>query len=566
MQTFRYSATGSSARWFLSVILLLSFVLAILTNADAASARDYTDTLPDADYAQPNALLMANGEVLAIGQQKAATYNFTTTRWSATAAPPLVLTDDSRLVNLANGTVLLTGGANYNYLVAASGFPYVGLPSVEAMTYDPHTGTWTKQAKMHEQHRQHSMNALADGRVLVAGGRTRALSPNGAEFTVANTEIYDPATNGWAGAAPMHQPRYDHQAVLLPDGRVLVAGGSYAETKGTVVTVTTLNSAEIYNPQSDTWETIAPMATPRVGYSLTILLDGTVLAVGGAGSALTSAERYDPDQQRWLPTSNLSVGVRNHTATCLANGNVVLAGGYNSPEGSASESATVQQYDTASSSFVAGKPLNIRRANHAAVLINEQLLLVGGKNAAGNAEIIDFKAPTAQCFYETGYCVNEQFLLYWQNHGQLPINGYPLSQPFPEQLPDGKRYLVQYFERVRMEYHPEAADPFFRVQLGQFGRTLHPADPAVAEMPGQAFFNNTGHNVPADFFAYWNTHGGLLQFGFPISEVFKETLEDGRQYEVQYFERARFERHPESADPQYQVLLGQFGRRILAGR
>jgi hypothetical protein len=117
-----------------------------------------------------------------------------------------------------------------------------------------------------------------------------------------------------------------------------------------------------------------------------------------------------------------------------------------------------------------------------------------------------------------------------------------------------------------MEYHPEAADPFFRVQLGQFGRTLHPADPAVAEMPGQAFFNNTGHNVPADFFAYWNTHGGLLQFGFPISEVFKETLEDGRQYEVQYFERARFERHPESADPQYQVLLGQFGRRILAGR
>jgi hypothetical protein len=66
------------------------------------------------------------------------------------------------------------------------------------------------------------------------------------------------------------------------------------------------------------------------------------------------------------------------------------------------------------------------------------------------------------------------------------------------------------------------------------------------------------------FLAYWNTHGGLAQFGYPLSEEFSEQLEDGQTYTVQYFERARFEWHPENADPQYQVLLGQFGRRVLA--
>ncbi len=122
---------------------------------------------------------------------------------------------------------------------------------------------------------------------------------------------------------------------------------------------------------------------------------------------------------------------------------------------------------------------------------------------------------------------------------------------------------MQYFERVRLEFHPENADPRYQALLGQFGRRLHPADPPVAPQPGATFFPETGHNVPPDFLAFWRAHGGLPQFGFPFSEVFRETLEDGREYEVQYFERARFERHPENAPPN-DVLLGQFGRRILA--
>ena len=171
---------------------------------------------------------------------------------------------------------------------------------------------------------------------------------------------------------------------------------------------------------------------------------------------------------------------------------------------------------------------------------------------------------TGRLFPETGKCVNEPFLSYWNAHGQLPINGYPISDQFSEKLEDGKTYTVQYFERVRMELHPENSPPY-NVLLGQFGRLIHPADPPAAPKSGATYFKETGHNLSGSFLTYWQANGGLAQFGYPISEEFSEKLEDGKTYVVQYFERARFEHHPENQPP-YDVLLGQFGRRILGNR
>jgi hypothetical protein len=176
---------------------------------------------------------------------------------------------------------------------------------------------------------------------------------------------------------------------------------------------------------------------------------------------------------------------------------------------------------------------------------------------------ISTPAPcTGRLFPETGKCVNEPFLSYWNAHGQLPINGYPISDQFTQTLEDGKPYTVQYFERVRMELHPENQPPY-DVLLGQFGRKIHPADPQVPAKPGAAYFAQTGHNLAGNFLTYWSANGGLPQFGYPISEEFTEKLEDGKPYVVQYFERARFEHHPENKPP-YDMLLGQFGRQILA--
>src|SRR5207302_4517375 len=164
-----------------------------------------------------------------------------------------------------------------------------------------------------------------------------------------------------------------------------------------------------------------------------------------------------------------------------------------------------------------------------------------------------------------GRCVPERFYAYWQQHGGLALNGYPLSDPFTEALEDGKQYTVQYFERVRMEHHPENAPPY-DVLLGQFGRVMYPVDPqypeaiAAAPLPGAVFFGASGHNLGGQFLAYWEANGGLAQFGYPLSEELRERLEDGKDYRVQYFERARLELHPENPAP-YDVLLGPFGRR-----
>jgi hypothetical protein len=184
-------------------------------------------------------------------------------------------------------------------------------------------------------------------------------------------------------------------------------------------------------------------------------------------------------------------------------------------------------------------------------------------------QVVDSLAPVGadgafapQCFPETGQCATGRFFAYWLAHGGLAINGYPLGDELDQQLEDGNTYRVQYFERTRLELHPENPPPY-DVLLGQFGRRLHPADPPVAPRDGAAFFAATGHTVAPDLLAYWQAHGGLAQFGYPLSEEFRERLEDGQTYTVQYFERARFERHPESPPPD-DILLGQFGRRILA--
>ena len=170
--------------------------------------------------------------------------------------------------------------------------------------------------------------------------------------------------------------------------------------------------------------------------------------------------------------------------------------------------------------------------------------------------------PAEECFAETGRCVAGRFLDRWRATGGATINGFPLTGEFTQALEDGKGYRVQYFERVRLEYHPENLATY-DVLLGQFGRRIRPAEPPVAPDPNAPqYFPETGHNLSGLFYNYWREYG-LAQFGYPIGEEFTETLEDGKAYRVQYFERARLEYHPENPYP-YRILLGQFGRRILA--
>jgi hypothetical protein len=133
---------------------------------------------------------------------------------------------------------------------------------------------------------------------------------------------------------------------------------------------------------------------------------------------------------------------------------------------------------------------------------------------------------------------------------------------------------VQYFERARLEYHPELAGTPYEVLLGHLGRwamerrgLAPPAPELQSRSSDSLFFPETGRTLSSGFRAYWEANGGLTQFGLPLTDEFGElNPEDGRTYTVQYFERARFEYHPEHAGTPYEVLLGHLGRQVLRER
>lgn len=163
---------------------------------------------------------------------------------------------------------------------------------------------------------------------------------------------------------------------------------------------------------------------------------------------------------------------------------------------------------------------------------------------------------TGSLYFEpTGQYLEGQFLNYWQTHGGLPVFGYPLTTAFRE-----NGYLTQYFERARFELHPEHAGTPFEVLLGQLGTerlALEEDDITVSPLPPDAvFFPETGFSVNPTFLNYWQSHGGLSQFGYPISQQY---LDPQTNLIVQYFERARFELHPEHKGTPYEVLLTLLG-------
>jgi dienelactone hydrolase len=164
-----------------------------------------------------------------------------------------------------------------------------------------------------------------------------------------------------------------------------------------------------------------------------------------------------------------------------------------------------------------------------------------------------------KCFAETGRCMHGVFLGYWQSHGGVAAFGYPITD---ELLENGR--TVQYAERARFEFHSENRDTPSEVLLSLLGDELAAGrtDPAFqrAGSRGGIYFEQTGHNLPEPFNAYWQANGGLAVFGYPVSEAFAEkSATDGNVYIVQYFERNRLEYHPEAKGTSAQIQRGLLG-------
>lgn len=195
------------------------------------------------------------------------------------------------------------------------------------------------------------------------------------------------------------------------------------------------------------------------------------------------------------------------------------------------------------------------------ILILIMLFLISGMLPTAPA-LANTAAGTPVFFPETGHTLAYSFREFYDRQGGLAVIGLPLTEVFME---EGRP--VQYFERARLEWHGELALTMAGL-LGRWASEGRAAEPAFARVvsasAGDAYFPETGHSLGGAFRSFWLNNGGLATFGYPISEPFAETNpEDGQSYSVQYFERARFEYHPENS-VRYRVLLGHLGRQYLA--
>jgi hypothetical protein len=184
-----------------------------------------------------------------------------------------------------------------------------------------------------------------------------------------------------------------------------------------------------------------------------------------------------------------------------------------------------------------------------------------------------------RCFTETNQCMDGRIAEFWEQNGGLAVFGFPIG-PLEQLTVDGKTFTVQRFERNRLELHPENKRPYDVLlgrlgadRLGQQGRDWF-GFAKSGDTGGCRVFAETGHSVCGPILKAWRANGlqidgkksvseaeSLALFGMPLSGLMTETLSDGKQYQVQWFERARFELHPENAAP-YDVLLGLLGSEV----
>jgi N-acetylneuraminic acid mutarotase len=228
------------------------------------------------------ATLLPDGKVLVVGgyngngiPNDAELYDPETATWSVTGSRHVADFDHTATL-LRNGSVLAVGGNR-------------------AELYDPHTGTWNNTASSRVARRKHTATLLADGRVLVASGEA------GVSHTQTNSaEVYNPDTSTWSDAGTLSFSRWNHTATLLPSGKVLIVGG--LNIVGRVGSI--LSRDELFDPETMTWSSLSSINAARTEHTATLLPNGKVMVAGGYNqdTILSSAEIYDPDSPVPIPT------------------------------------------------------------------------------------------------------------------------------------------------------------------------------------------------------------------------------------------------------------------------
>lgn len=265
--------------------------------------------------------------------------------------------------------------------------------TVTAMAYT----AWTTLPSMGQPRYAHTATLLPDGKVLIAGGAGTTVDAP----ATATAEIFNPATGTFTPTGSMTTIRAFHTAVLLPNGKVLISGGGInGFNPGTK------KSQELFDPATGTFTATGDMVSARSSHASVLLPSGKVLHVGAAS---TSAELYDPatgqcaatgamSQARWREWTN---------AVLLTSGKVLVVGG-TEVSGIPNPTHIAELYDPAAGTFTNSGALQANRAlfqvqalpDGKAVVLNGSIYVGSSGTSSKTAEIWD--PATGQFTTSTG--------------------------------------------------------------------------------------------------------------------------------------------------------------------
>jgi large repetitive protein len=283
---------------------------------------------------------------------------------------------------LPNGKVLFAGGiSEYSPDKFVKGTCNCTLASAEL--YDPSTGMFTPVGDMTTSRSNHTATLLPNGRVLITGGNSDY--KQNCNCTLASAELYDPSTGTFTVAGVMTTARVGMSAILLNNGKVLIAGGFFNGV---------LASSELYDPSTGTFTRTGDMTIPVFRGKGTLLNNGKVLISGGTGDEGIMAELYDPNTGTFSLTGGLDRHLGANTATLLTNGKVLVTLGAEEPSNRAA------LYDPSTETFTATGNMIGSRLYPAATLLADGTVLIAGTNYQGLlAELYD---PVAGTFSPSG--------------------------------------------------------------------------------------------------------------------------------------------------------------------
>jgi hypothetical protein len=306
--------------------------------------------------------------------------------------------------------------------------------SLASVPWPSGIGAVSEIAAMHIARASHSSTLLPNGKVLIAGG----FAGSGGEYNPYRTaELYDPNSGTFQSVGEMSIGRSGHTATLLKNGKVLIVGGwtGRYDLRG---------SAEIYDPAANTFTATGNLVIERAGNTATLLADGRVLITGGEDrqeNKIASAEIYDPSTGKFTQTGSMTEARAAHTATALKDGRVLIVGGGSGHYPSQNVHRSAELFEPATGKFSSTGQMTVGRHKHAAILLRSgKVLIIGGSDNRdwhgeyASAEIYD---PATKTFAATGVMNAERFKIpaavaLLPNGRVLVAGGSPFAELFDE--------------------------------------------------------------------------------------------------------------------------------------